>query len=135
MTQPLAPELFWTAAAAALTACLWLPNILRLIAEIGVLGALRDGQGGQLIPVPWAQRAKRAHTNAVENLAVFAPLAIAVHVAGAGTATTAAACAVFVAARAAHYVVYTLGLPALRTVFFLAGFACQMVLAAALLAR
>lgn len=133
MTQPLSPELYWTAIAAVMTGCLWLPYILRTVTELGVPAVLRDANGVSA-SAPWAQRAKRAHGNAVENLAVFAPLAIIVHLAGAGTSTTAAACALFVVARAAHYVAYTLGVPGLRTVLFAVGFACQIVLAFALLA-
>ena len=49
-------------------------------------------------------RAVRAHLNAVENLAVFAPLALAVHVTGAGTPLTAAASMTYFAARALHLI-------------------------------
>ena len=74
----------------------------------------------------------RAHTNAVENLVIFAPLVLALHATGASTPVTAGACTVYFFARLAHYVIYTLGLPLLRTLAFAIGFVAQMVLALAL---
>jgi len=65
----------------------------------------------------------------LENLAVFAPLALAVHLQGLGDATTAVATQGFVLARVAHAVIYTAGVPVLRTLAFLTGFGAQMVLA------
>jgi uncharacterized MAPEG superfamily protein len=64
---------------------------------------------------------------------VFAPLAVAVHLTGMSSATTAAACAVYFYARLAHYLVYTAGIAGLRTLLFAAGWACQMILALTLL--
>ena len=72
--------------------------------------------------------------NAVENLVVFAPLALAVHITGSGTHITAAACAVYFFARAAHYIIGILGIPIpFRTAAFFAGFLAQMALAGTLL--
>ncbi len=74
-----------------------------------------------------------AHKNAVENLVVFAPLVLMISVLDAGTAATAIACKTYFFSRAAHFVVYTMGLPLLRTVAFIIGFAFQIVLATSLL--
>ncbi len=74
----------------------------------------------------------RAHTNAVENLAIFAPLVLLLHAQGIGTPFTANACAIYFFARAVHYVVFSLGVPLLRVPAFLVGFACQMAIALAL---
>jgi uncharacterized MAPEG superfamily protein len=119
------PELTWLTATALITALMWVPYILVLIAQMGLVGALTETR--------WARRAKRAHTNAVENLVVFAPLAIAVHVTGTSTAMTATVCAVFFYTRLAHYVVYAAGIPVIRTLLFAVGWACQMILALTLL--
>ncbi len=43
----------------------------------------------------WAWRAKRAHMNAIENLAVFAPLVLVAAVAGIGTPATIVAAKVY----------------------------------------
>lgn len=60
---------------------------------------------------------------------MFAPLAIAVHVLGVSTATTAVWASAFFAARVAHAIIYTLGVPLLRTIAFFVGFIAQIMLA------
>lgn len=133
MTNALTPELHWTVLTAGLTSVLWIPHILQRIVEMGPFAALRDPKHEIATKAPWAQRAIRAHANAVENLVVFAILAVAIQVSGSGTATTASAAALFFATRAAHYVVYALGLPWMRTPMFLIGFGCQMTLLSTIL--
>ena len=133
MTETLSPELFWVAAAAALTALLWLPYIANQIVLMGLWGALKNSDAAQVQRSTWARRAASAHTNAIENLAVFAPLAIVVHVAGASTEGTATACAVYFALRVAHYIVHVLGVPVVRTLAFAGGAVCQLYLAAEML--
>ena len=127
------PELTWVAAMALITALMWLPYILALIGQMGIGGALADTEHDTQLEAAWARRCKRAHANAVENLVVFAPLAIGIHVAGLGSGATATACAVFFYARLAHYAVYTLGVPYLRTPLFAVSWVCLIVLALTLL--
>lgn len=70
-----------------------------------------------------------AHTNAVENLVVFAPLILIAHTSGlTGPAITTAA-AVYFWARLVHAIAYTLEVPGLRTLAFLAGFFAQVAIA------
>jgi len=73
-----------------------------------------------------------AHTNAVENLVIFAPLVLVTQALGIATAVTAFACALYFWSRLAHVVVYTLGIPGLRTISFVAGFAAQALLVLAI---
>ena len=73
----------------------------------------------------WAYRLMNAHNNAVENLVVFAPLALAVHALGISAPMTALACALYFWSRVAHAVVYAVGAPILRTIAFLIGFGAQ----------
>lgn len=135
-TADLSSELFWLACTCAMTALLWLPYVINRFRELGP-------PGWDWFPLPdppprarWADRAAHAHTNAVENLVVFAPLALAVASAGASSPVTGAACQVYFWARAAHYLVSTAGLPIVpRTVAFLVGVAAQGTLAWSLLAR
>ncbi|PWE16915.1 hypothetical protein DDZ18_09375 [Marinicauda salina] len=127
------PELFWLVLVTLLTALLWVPYILQLMAQMGPVGALMDAEGLHPHEAKWAQRAKRAHYNAVENLVVFAPLAITVHALGVGDGLTAGAAAVYFFARLAHYLFHVLGLPVVRTLAFLAGWVCQLALAFRLL--
>ena len=63
---------------------------------------------------------------------MFAPLAIAIDVLDASSDTTATAAMVYFAARAAHYGIYTFGVPVLRTIAFFAAWASQVVLALSL---
>jgi uncharacterized MAPEG superfamily protein len=74
----------------------------------------------------------RAHQNAVENLVIFTHLVLGLHAAGISNAVTATACMVDVFARAAHYLVFTLGVPLLRVVTFAVGVTAQVTLALAL---
>lgn len=132
----LPPELFWLACTCALTGLLWVPYVVNRFKELGP-----PGWGWFPLPDPppqarWADRAARGHLNAVENLAVFAPLALAVHGAAAGSPATAMACQVYFWARVAHCAISALGMPIVpRTLAFLAGVAAQGVLAWALLVR
>ncbi|HEY5597546.1 MAG TPA: MAPEG family protein [Kiloniellales bacterium] len=129
----LAPELFWLTLTALMTAVIWVPYILNRIVEMGLWGALKTPGPEAHAKAAWAQRLQAAHVNAVENLVIFAPLAIAVHVAGAGTPLTALAAATYFYTRLAHVIVYTLGIPGLRTLTFAIGFIAQVILAFALL--
>ena len=76
----------------------------------------------------WAKRMMNAHKNAVENLVIFAPLVLLVHLGGFHSSLTASAVKVYFFARLAHYIVYTFGVPGLRTIAFVVGFVCQIIL-------
>jgi uncharacterized MAPEG superfamily protein len=80
----------------------------------------------------WAQRMMAAHTNAVENLVIFAPLVLAAQSMSIATPATAFACALYFWSRLAHVVVYTLGIPVLRTLSFVGGFVAQAILVLAI---
>jgi uncharacterized MAPEG superfamily protein len=123
----------WLLATLILTACLWMPYILDRFIRIGILRTLGNPQASDTHEQSaWACRAQRAHSNAVENLAIFAPLALlALHLGLGDAALVANASALYFFSRAAHYIVYVIGIPALRTLTFLAGFAAQLALAVA----
>jgi len=70
----------------------------------------------QPLAIPaWASRAHRAHSNLVENIGPFAILVIAAHLADKANGVTALGATIFFAARFAHVVVYTAGIPYMRT--------------------
>jgi uncharacterized MAPEG superfamily protein len=123
------PELACLAIAAAATALMWVPYILARIATNGPLRAL--GNPASFLPgdPAWAQRAKRAHANAVENLVVFAPLVLIAAALGVSTGATVVAGKVYLLARLVHYVVYVAGVPGVRTLAFLTGFGATVVFA------
>jgi len=127
------PELYWLTLTLILTGLLWSPYIVQLIIQLGPVKAIWDPTGAHPHDADWALRARRAHYNAVENLAVFAPLVILVYLLKLGDGLTAAATMVYFFARIAHYLIYVAAIPVIRTVVFLIGFGCQAVLAMRLL--
>ncbi|MGH8399738.1 MAG: MAPEG family protein [Gammaproteobacteria bacterium] len=127
------PEIFWLAATAIMTGLFFLPYVLDRMMVLGIMGTLKNPGDHDKPLHPWAQRAKRAHYNAVENLVVFAALVAAAQFAGVSTELTAWGCMLYFWARLAHYVVYTLGIPVLRTLCFFAGFIGEVMIAVALL--
>jgi len=117
-------SLVWVA---ALTAVMWVPYILNAIMRRGLL----DAVGYPANPAPlaaWAERLKKAHYNAVENLVVFAALVLVLNAVQISNATTVMACQVYFWARLVHVLVYTLGLPWLRTLSFAVAWACLVAL-------
>ena len=122
------PELTYTALTAALTGSLWVPIIVNRLREMGMWKALKNPEPDVRPQANWANRLANAHRNAIENLVVFAPLALTVHMLGLGTASTATAAALFFWSRVAHALIYTLGVPLLRTIAFVVGFGAQAVL-------
>lgn len=119
----------------ALTGLLWVPYILNRLA-VGK-GVLHDvGYPSEATKLsPWAERLKRAHDNAVENFAVFAPLVLVAHAAGVHTQATGLAAAVYLWARVAHAASYTFAVPWVRTIAFTVGWVCQMAFARAVFSR
>lgn len=112
---------------AALTTVLWIPYILNLIMVRGLLDAV--GYPDDPKPIaPWAARMKAAHYNAVENLVVFAALVLVLNAAGISNDTTVLACNVYFWARLAHFLVYGFGIPWLRTITYVVGWVCTVVL-------
>jgi len=118
------------AATTALTGCLWIPYVLDRFRTLGIARTLGNPLPGDAdAQSPWARRARQAHANAVENLAVFAPLALLAIVLGAGhTSLAIGAAATYFFARAAHFALYTAGVPVLRTLAFVIGFGAEAAL-------
>ena len=122
------PELQYLALTATLTALMWMPYIVNMIMVRGLL----DAVGYPDDPKPmaaWATRLKGAHANAAENLVVFAALVLAADAAGANNATTALACQAYFWVRLVHFAVVGAKVPWVRTLAFVAGFACQIAIA------
>jgi len=126
-------ELHWLLLAVLMTSLMWVPYIINRMRELGVMAALWDRFGHTEADAAWANRMTRAHENAVENLVVFAPLVLLVVMTNSGNAVTLLAVQVYFFARLAHYIVFTLAIPLLRVVSFLAGFFAQMMLVVSLL--
>ena len=125
-------ELYWLTLTAAMTGLIWVPYILDRIMVRGLMPTLANPSPTDTPQSAWAQRMMAAHTNAIENLVVFAPLVLAVQALNIHTAATAFACALYFWSRLAHLVVYTIGIPGLRTLSFAGGFVGQAILVLAI---
>jgi uncharacterized MAPEG superfamily protein len=128
----LTPELFWLTLTVILTGLLWIPYIINRIEARGLPGTLANPSRDAKPHAPWATRLMFAHDNAVENLAIFAPLVLILNEIDHSTKWTVYASAVYFWSRVAHLIVYTLGLPGFRTAAFTVGFLAQAVLALAI---
>jgi uncharacterized MAPEG superfamily protein len=128
MNSALTPELYYTACAAMFTGILCIPIIVNRLREMGPWQALKNPQPDVRPHADWAYRLANAHRNAIENIVVFAPLAIVVHLLGRGDSLTEMAAATFLYSRVAHALIYTFGVPLLRTIAFAIGFGCQVLL-------
>lgn len=128
-------EVLWLTLTVILTGVLWIPYTLDRIMVRGLIGAMANPSRNDKPQSPWAQRLYFAHSNAVENLVVFAALVLILDTQGHSTMSTAIACAVYFWARLAHVIVYVLGIPVLRTLAFTVGFAAQAALALAVFGK
>ena len=127
-------ELYWLTLTVLMTALFWVPYILDRIGVRGLITAI-TGTVPETVDDQsmWAQRAIKAHQNAVENLAVIVPVVLIAHVLNVSTAVTQTAIVVYFFARLVHFRVYTAGIPVIRTLAFATGCACQMAFIAAIL--
>jgi len=125
-------EVYWLTLTAAMTGLIWVPYILDRILVRGLMPTLANPSPGDKPQSAWAERMMAAHTNAVENLVVFATLALAAQALNIHTATTGFACALYFWSRLAHLIVYTIGIPGLRTLAFAGGFVGQALLVLAI---
>jgi uncharacterized MAPEG superfamily protein len=125
-------ELFWLTLTVVMTGLIWVPYILDRIQVFGLMQAIGNPSPDNPPQSAWAQRMMAAHVNAVENLVIFAPLVLTAHVLGISNGVTVGACAVYFWARLAHLLVYTIGIPGLRTLSFAVAFLAQAALALAI---
>ena len=126
-------ELLYLVLVTALTGLIWIPYILDRIAVWG----LTDTVGYPENPKPqspWARRMIKAHSNAVENLVVFAALVLVAQDLNISNGVTVGACIVYFWARVVHLAAYTFAIPWVRTLAFTVGFFAQAAIAWKILA-
>ena len=126
-------EMFYHAGVATFTALMWVPYVLNRFAVWGIADTVGYPANPKAL-APWAERLKKAHANAVENLVVFATLVLVAAGAGISTPLTVMACQLYLGSRVVHATAYTFAIPWIRTLAFLGGFTAQMMLAWQLLA-
>lgn len=128
----------YLALSGVLTLVLWIPYILARLFLWGLPTFLNNYPAGYpaVEPEPplWAQRAKRAHLNLVETLPAFIAVLIpALVLADSAGARIGDLCQLFFYARLLHALVYTLGLPYLRTPTYLISWVAVLLIAAEVL--
>ena len=127
-------ELYWLTLTVLMTALFWVPYILDRLAVRGIWPALSDTQPENGGPHSlWAQRAIKAHQNAVENLAIFVPAVLIAHLLNISTAATRMAVVIYFLARLLHFFVYVAGIPVVRTLAFAVGWGAQIVILASVM--
>lgn len=125
-------ELFWLTLTTVLTGLVWVPYILDRVAVRGLMGAMDNPSPRAKPQSGWAVRLMNTHINQVENLVIFGILVLVLDALAISTPATVLACAVFFWARLAYVVIYTLGVPVLRTVAFTVGFLAEVALVLAI---
>ena len=128
MIDSISSELYWLILTIAMTCLLWIPQIIHSVLKVGVTKAFLYPDEATKHYAEWAKRSKAAHKNAVENLIIFAPLTILVLILGAENEVTEITVSVYFFARSVHYLMHTLAVPLMRTLMFLIGFACQIII-------
>lgn len=108
----------YTTLSALWIAVAWLPYILDRIAVRGLMGALANYDPNATPQSAWAQRAQRAHKVSVEAFVAFAPLAVIAMIKLPGDSYPGFLSGTFLIGIITHYVIYTIGIPVLRTVAF-----------------
>ena len=108
-----------------LTLFMWVPYVLSGIINDGLIASFK-WQGDEKQRYVWAERAKRAHYNAIENLIPFAAIVIVAHLAEISNDATASAAISYFWLRAIHYVFYTLGISYIRTPAFILSWLAQI---------
>tara|TARA_X000001036_G_scaffold342146_1_gene321622 strand:- start:50 stop:460 length:411 start_codon:yes stop_codon:yes gene_type:complete len=127
------PDIYWLVLTVVLTALLWIPQILHSILRAGIKTAFLYPDEAATHYADWAVRSKAAHNNAVENLVIFAPLVLLVLLLNIGNELTALTTLIYFLTRIVHYVMHVLAIPLMRTVAFLIGFVCQLILGISIL--
>ncbi|MFL6623426.1 MAG: MAPEG family protein [Sulfurifustaceae bacterium] len=126
------PELKYLVWATLLTALLWVPYILDRFATWGIMDTVGYPEKPKA-QSPWAVRLKAAHSNAIENLVVFAALVLAAKAVGISNSATIFAAGLYFWGRVVHVIAYALALPWVRTLGFVAGFVAQIIFVVQLL--
>lgn len=125
-------ELYYLALVSTLTALIWIPYLVDRVLVWGLIDTVGYPEQPKQQSA-WARRIKFAHTNAVENLAVFAALVLAAHAAGVHNEATVMACVIYFWARVVHLAAYAMKISWIRTLAFVTGFGAQITLAGATL--
>jgi len=106
--------------ASLMTITMWFPYLIASTLVRGQASTMAGNPRLDDTPIPdWANRLKQAHQNAVENLPAFIGVCVMAQMADVVSPAMILAGVIYNYARAAHYVLYGLSVPFLRTVSFM----------------
>ena len=114
-------ELYWLTLTLIMTALFIVPYILDRMIKLGIPVALSAPKPEPGVQSAWADRAMKAHTNAIENLVLFAPAVLMAHQLAISTPATRLAAPIYFFARLVHFIVYAMGIPVARTLAYAVG--------------
>ena len=109
---------FYTGLSAVWIAIAWVPYLLDRIMVRGLVGAMANPSPDLTPQSDWAVRAKAAHVVAIQAFAAFAPLAILAMIRIPEDGYPNILAMTFFIGIFAHYVIYAIGVPVLRTLSF-----------------
>ena len=108
--------------ASLITIMMWLPALFSATVVRGMKSVLAGDPKLDTRELPaWIRRTLQAHQNAVENLPAFIGVCLAAELTHTNSEIMIQAAMVYCIARVAHYVLYALAVPILRTTAFLIG--------------
>ena len=109
---------FYTGLSAVWIAIAWVPYLLDRIMVRGLVGAMANPSPDLTPQSDWAVRAKAAHVVAIQAFSAFAPLAIIAMIRIPEDGYPNILAMTFFIGIFAHYVIYAIGIPVLRTLSF-----------------
>ena len=109
---------FYTGLSAVWIAIAWVPYLLDRIMVRGLVGAMANPSPDLAPQSDWAVRAKAAHVVAIQAFSAFAPLAILAMIRIPEDGYPNILAMTFFIGIFAHYVIYAIGVPVLRTLSF-----------------
>ena len=112
---------------AALALISFMPYFIAYLQHWGITGIVGNRENLPELPA-WARRALAAHENLTENLVHFAALVLVAHVVGAANDITAMGATIFFWARVLYLIIYTAGIPWVRTIVFMAGWVGEVMI-------
>jgi uncharacterized MAPEG superfamily protein len=109
---------FYTGLSAVWIAIAWVPYVLDRIMVRGLVGSMANPSPDLAPQSDWAVRAKAAHVVAIQAFSAFAPLAILAMIRIPEDGYPNILAMTFFIGIFAHYVIYAIGIPVLRTLSF-----------------
>ena len=121
-------ELKMLFASALLALFQFMPYLMAYMKHWGMAVAMGNRDNPPPLPA-WAERSIRAHRNMTENLVHFTAIVLIAQILDISNEMTALGAMLFFYARVLYVILYTLGIPWVRTLAFMAGVIGELMIA------